>query len=84
MSNGNGSNKTDDAILSGSAPNPESADKIEEGDVFDSDTGEFLCNLDLMVVKSFPVSFEILIDGYWYTYTVTSKEKFEKDKASAG
>ncbi len=49
----------------------------ENGDLYDTDTGAFICTIPLEEKEGavdIPVNIDIYINGYWYTYTVAKRE----------
>ena len=73
---------TEDKILEGSAPAPNSPDLISDGDTFDMASGEYLGNLSPITkdLASFPVNIEILIGGYMFEYKIVDKTPYEQTR----
>lgn len=64
---------------------------LENGDLFDEDTGEHLATIDLKSTakmieddsQTIPASLSLFFNGFWYVYKIDSRYEEEKEETSS-
>lgn len=68
----------EDQILDATAPTSvDSTDgaNVEDGDIFDYNTGEFIGSIDMKAATPIPPKIQIAVGKWWYIYTITDREE---------
>lgn len=53
------------------------------GDLWDEDTGEYICTIPLPSERTIPVNISIYYEGFWYVFKVDSRH-VDDPEATAG